>query len=426
MSGLTLKQHPLRDALDKELQQRLFPALKAPCRVCQFMLTFDSINSPKERRIMRALSHQQGSRLDETDNDINLPLFGGQLRWEKHSEYSSFIFVQPGLSNNIFDDPLDFLPSRDWLNQLPGNILRIVQINVLPPGKLNDKHISQLFNPDNCVSSLIWNQQAQVWTDFQKHAEGAGRMLIIDNGLPPASLGRLVQQLLDLGNYRKLSLLGWPMAQVALNKLSTLEKQLSDITLQLEDDEHNDENLLADISQTAAHTEHLIAQNSARLHATAAYYQLTLDRLRNLNESGIPGMMSLKEYTERRLTPACRTCESVVQRQTALSNRLGRATELLRTRISLKLERQNQKLLSSMEKRVKLQLKMQQTVEGFSIVAISYYALQLAEKMIATIKHWLPLLPVKLVESISYPVVILVVIISISWLNRRLHKQNSD
>uniref|UniRef100_A0A486XV48 Uncharacterized membrane-anchored protein n=1 Tax=Rheinheimera sp. BAL341 TaxID=1708203 RepID=A0A486XV48_9GAMM len=423
MTGLQHRSHPLRDILDKELQQRTFPALTAPCRLCQFMLTVSPASRTSELGFMQQLARQQGSHFNETDHDINLPLFGGMLRFEKHGEFSSYVFIQPGNEKQLFDDPLDFLPSKDWLDTIPGQIFRVVQLSVITPAQLDASgNIDALFNPDNCISSLLAGQKARIWTDFQKHAEGAGRMLLLDHGLSSAALGRLVQQLFDLGNYRKLSLLGWPLSRQALVKLTVLEQQLSDITQRIEYQRNDDEHLLNEITTMAAQTEHLIADTSSRLQATAAYYQLTLDRIKSLNETPIEGLLSLQDFTERRLTPAFRTSDSVVFRQNALSGRLGRSTELLRTRINLKLEQQNQQLLASMDKRAKLQLNMQQIVEGLSLVAISYYAVQLGDKAITALGYWLPDLNSALWQSISLPVIVLSVGLLLFYLNRQLHR----
>ncbi|GAB58097.1 DUF3422 family protein [Rheinheimera nanhaiensis] len=423
MSGLQHRSHPLRDILDKELQQRTFPALTAPCRLCQFMLTVTPASRSSELSFMQQLASAQGSHFSETAQDVNLPLFGGTLRFEKHGEFSSYIFIQPAHDKQLFDDPLDFLPAKDWLGQIPGQIFRVVQLSIITPAQLTKLgNIDRLFNQDNCISSRLAGQQARIWTDFQKHAEGAGRMLLLDQGLTPAALGRLVQQLFDLGNYRKLSLLGWPVARQALAKLNLLEQQLSDITQRIEHKNNADERLLNEITTMAAQTEHLIADNSSRLQATAAYYQLTLDRLKSLNETPIDGMLSLQDFTERRLTPAFRTSESVVFRQNALSGRLGRSTELLRTRINLTLEQQNQQLLASMDKRAKLQLHMQQMVEGLSLVAISYYALQLTDKALNALSFWFATFDLALWQSLSVPAVLLSVGLLFVWLNRQLHR----
>ncbi|MGP9802348.1 DUF3422 family protein [Rheinheimera sp. NSM] len=426
MTGLHNRSHPLRDVLDKELQQRTFPALTAPCRLCQFMLTVSPASRSSELSFMQQMARAQGSHFSETDHDINLPLFGGTLRFEKHGEFSSYVFIQPGSEKQLFDDPLDFLPHKTWLDEIPGQIFRVVQLSVVTPAQLKvNGNIDKLFNPDNCISSQLAGQKARIWTDFQKHAEGAGRMLLLDQGLSPAALGRLVQQLFDLGNYRKLSLLGWPMSRQALAKLNLLEQQLSDITQRIEHQRSDDERLLNEITTMAAQTEHLIAETSSRLQATAAYYQLTLDRIKGLNETPLEGLLSLQDFTERRLTPAFRTSESVVFRQNALSGRLGRSTELLRTRINLKLEQQNQQLLASMDKRAKLQLNMQQMVEGLSLVAISYYAVQLADKALQALSFWLPGLNVSKWQSISLPLVVVCVGAVLWWINRQLHRDKS-
>ncbi|OZB42518.1 MAG: hypothetical protein B7X50_03965 [Alishewanella sp. 34-51-39] len=361
MESLSRRNHPLRDVLDKELQQRTFGSISAPCRLCHFMLTVSPALRSVELTLMQQLAQQQGKQLSDNAQDLTLPLYGLWLRWERHGEFSSYTFIRPG----------------------------------------------QSFNADNCISSELAGGQARIWTDFQKHAEGAGRMLLLSKGLTGDALGRLAQQLFDLGNYRKLSLLGWPLARQSLQQLSELELQLAGLTQSIELQQRSDEQLLHDITGLAAATERLIAENSNRLQATAAYYQLTLDRLKALQESPLADHLSLQDFTEKRLTPAYRTSEAVQRRQQLLSSRLGRCTELLRTRLNLKLEQQNQQLLSSMEQKAKLQLKLQQMVEGFSLVAISYYAVQLAIKLLSSLQYWWPELNVGRWQSIAIPVIII-------------------
>lgn len=425
MESLSRRNHPLRDVLDKELQQRTFPAITAPCRLCHFMLTVTAASRALEFTQMQQLASQLGYQLAESAQDITLPLFGQWLRWERHGEFSSYTFIQQGAGQRWFDDPLDFLPTRDWLHELPGQIFRIVQLTVIAdPAEFVEQDLALLFNPENCISSMLAAGKARIWTDFQKHAEGAGRMLLLNQGLSASALGRLAQQLFDLGNYRKLSLLGWPVSRQSLIKLNQLEQDLAQLTQRIEQEPHNDEQLLNQIIQLAAVTERLIAENNSRLQATAAYYQLTLDRLKALEEVAIDDMLSLQDFTARRLTPAFRTSESVQLRQNSLSGRLGRSTELLRTRINLKLEQQNQQLLLSMEQKAKLQLKLQQMVEGFSFVAISYYAVQLGDKLLTALGYWQPQLNLALWQSLSVPFIVCGVALLLTWLSQRLKKQD--
>lgn len=421
MDSLSRRNHPLRDVLDKELQQRTFPPISAPCRLCHFMLTVNAASRALEFQRMQQFATQLGCPLVDTAQDVTLPLYGQWLRWERHGEFSSYTFIRNGAEQPWFDDPLDFLPARDWFSEFPGQIFRIVQLTVMNADPhISDATIAKLFNADNCISSKLASGKARIWTDFQKHAEGAGRMLLINSTLSAAALGRTAQHLFDLGNYRKLSLLGWPVSRQSLLKLNQLEQDLASLIQRIEQAQDNDESLLHEITQLTASTERLIAENSSRLQATAAYYQLTLDRLKALEERPIDDMLSLHDFTARRLTPAFRTSESVQVRQHSLSSRLGRSTELLRTRINVKLEQQNQQLLLSMEQKAKLQLKLQQMVEGVSLVAISYYALQVSEKLLLSMTYWLPNLNIALCKALGTPLVILTVVILLGWLSRRV------
>lgn len=422
MLELMLRNHPQRDMAEKELQQRFFPALTAPCRICHFMLTVNAASRDAEFAALKQLATVQNTPFHETDTDLNLAFADVYLRYERHSEFSTYSFIRQGISHN-FSEPQEFLPFPEFFQQLPGQLFRVVQLNVLTGDTCQSeptrhKQWQHYFASEHCISSLVANQQAQVWTDFRKHPEGGGRMLLTDFGLSPSALARLVQQLFDLGNYRKLSLLSWPLVRQTLSRLHQLEQQLSDITQRIEQQQGSDEQLLREISQMTAQTEHLIANNSARIEASAAYYQLTLDRLKSLRETPVDGMMSLQDFSERRLTPAFRTAQSVLSRQLSLSNRLGRSTELLRTRVNLQLERQNTELLASMEQRARLQLSLQTAVERLSVVALSYYAVQLVDKALYSVHGWFDRFPLQLMQTLSLPAVILIV----AWLLYRLRR----
>ena len=65
------------------------------------------------------------------------------------------------------------------------------------------------------------------------------------------------------------------------------------------------------------------------------------------------------------------------QRLASLSERISRASALLRTRVDIATEAQNQQLLAKLTRGQQLQLRLQTTVEGLSIAAISYYVVSL-------------------------------------------------
>jgi uncharacterized membrane-anchored protein len=60
-----------------------------------------------------------------------------------------------------------------------------------------------------------------------------------------------------------------------------------------------------------------------------------------------------------------------------LSERVSRTSALLRTRVDIATEWQNQQLLEKLTRGQELQLRLQTTVEGLSIAAISYYVVSL-------------------------------------------------
>jgi uncharacterized membrane-anchored protein len=56
-----------------------------------------------------------------------------------------------------------------------------------------------------------------------------------------------------------------------------------------------------------------------------------------------------------------------------LAERIANTNALLRTRVGIRQEQQNSKILESMNTRAAQQLRLQQAVEGLSVVAVSYY-----------------------------------------------------
>jgi uncharacterized membrane-anchored protein len=87
--------------------------------------------------------------------------------------------------------------------------------------------------------------------------------------------------------------------------------------------------------------------------------------------------------------------------------------------LSFIIERQNQALLTSMSLRAKMQQRMQQMVEGISMVAITYYAVSLSGKIAEALHAALGLrVNVELVEGISIPSILVIIGIS----TRRIHK----
>ena len=117
------------------------------------------------------------------------------------------------------------------------------------------------------------------------------------------------------------------------------------------------------------------------------------------------------------------TCESVAARQESLAQRVARATELLHTRVDVAREQQNQSLLASLDRRQRIQLRLQETVEGLSIAAITYYLVGLVAYLAKAAKaSGVPLDP-EIAAGIAIPVVAVVVALGVRRIRRMVSKE---
>ena len=138
-------------------------------------------------------------------------------------------------------------------------------------------------------------------------------------------------------------------------------------------------------------------------------------RIAALREQRFSGRQHFTEFMMRRYAPAMRTVNSAERRLEAMSSRSIRAANLLRTRVDVERSAQNQSLLESMDRRSDLQLRLQRTVEGLSVVAISYYAVSLVGYALYPVAETTGYSKGSLTALVTLPVVALV-----WWAIRRL------
>jgi uncharacterized membrane-anchored protein len=164
-----------------------------------------------------------------------------------------------------------------------------------------------------------------------------------------------------------------PIARRQTPRMLAIERELALLTDGLAQGQGNDEDLLHELTRLAAEVESGLAASQFRFGACRAYFELVTRRIAEMREARLPGLQTLEEFMARRFTPAVATCQTAEARLHGLSERIARASALLSTRVDIARERQNQALLASMDRRARLQLRLQQTVEGLSVAAIVYY-----------------------------------------------------
>lgn len=374
---LRFREFKDRRALAGEVHARPYEQVAAPARASHLAILHDGLTAQDERDYVARLLAIHGAEppgLDATH--LARDLGGLRLKWERHGEFSTYTVLR----FDEFDQPfgetaLDLLPV-EWLDDLPGELITAAHLAV--DGRARDADdIARLFDGNPLVGAHVLSSAGCAWTDFRLHADGFGRFLLLDQGLTRGQIGRLMQRLFEIETYRMMALLAFPVARQVIGDVNRIDRALTDIVTEMAESQGGDRDLLDRLTILSAQAERLSAATSFRLSAARAYHDLVGQRIRELREDRIPGLQTIDEFTERRLTPAMKTCQSASTRLQSLAHRAARAGDLLRTRVDIALEEKNRDLLKSMDHRAHLQLRLQETVEGLSVVAISYYLLGL-------------------------------------------------
>ncbi|UVW33759.1 DUF3422 domain-containing protein [SAR92 clade bacterium H455] len=378
-----MKFHPQKNALIKELHNRNFPVVSLPAQVSSLVLF-----NPGDRQ-------SEVDRLTDfaTMYDVAPPQVGEScyyqsfkefdFRWERHNEFSTYTVICQRQSETELCRNLFSLIDADWLDRLSGEVIAANHID-LRPTSMASQELQDYFDGKRLVGSKIYDGLATVWTSVQHDDDGFIRTLVVDEGIDALQAGRAIRNLLEIAAYRAMTLLALPIARELIPAVTKLEGQLvgTNAKLNLLKTVEDEQNLMTELIAEATQLEKLVADHNFRFSATQAYFSLTESRLDMLREQKLPTFRTLKQFHVRRFIPAFHTCMSVVKRKEDLSKRISRTTELLNSRLQLSLELQNQRLLASMDKRSALQLRLQQTVEGLSVVAMTYYSMSLIKLVI--------------------------------------------
>jgi len=403
------QEHPLRRALTEEMHLRRFPDFSAPARLLQLVVVTHDHEPEAVRAHADALCQRLGARDPARGKHFAVRGTGFELVWEQHSEFCTYTLIEPGRATELFDGALVARLPADWLAAIPGQLLRAVQIELLASSDPEPAaaELARLFDPEELVSCELAGGQARMWSSFRVHEDGFGRMLVRDQGLVGSGeTARLVQRLKELGNYRNMALLGLARAQALTPELSELEQHMTLLTRLIASGASPDAELLQQLSSLSADLARIQAESSYRMSATRAYAQLVADRLASLEVQRVRGFLTLTDFTDRRLTPAVRTCESFVGRTRDLLERASWVSALLRTRIETTLESQNRDLLASMNRRALAQLRLQQAVEGLGVIAISYYAVGLMAYVSKAATHYFPAIDATVLTGALVPLIV--------------------
>jgi uncharacterized membrane-anchored protein len=422
-STALLPDHPQRFELNDEVHARPPEALSAPTRLSFLALFADAEYRKRELELLCDLARRFGVAAPQPGVSHYSTDFGPfRLTWERHTEFARYKVMVAGAGDDPFADPAIAAVPVDWLTSLPGRVTVASHAALLrgsdnPPDL--DAIANRWFDGNALVGAAVAGGAAVALTDVRIR-NGWSRLLVLDRDMTPRQAGRTVQRLLEIDTYRVMALLALPVARTLVPFLNERERELARITAAMVDaGEASEPDLLDGLTRLEAEIESRESASLYRFSAAAAYYELVQRRIEELRQQRIHGLQTFGEFTERRLAPAMNTCRAVADRQDSLSRRVARATQLLSTRVDVARERQNQVLQESANRRAQMQLRLQSTVQGLSVVAMTYYVVILIGHAAEGLKLAGVLINPALAMATSIPAVAVVVGLGLHWIIRR-------
>jgi len=403
---MQLARHPKSQELGQELLSRPSPTVAAPAEIMQLaLIPIGDAEEGKQpiKEAIASLCQQAGVPGPGPKNHFHVSLNGVELRWEQHTEFSSVVLIRQ-LSGTVPSFP------TDWLADLAANLLTGTLIKVAS-AKSNEADsstsLSEWINEwPSAVGGSVLSGLAEIATTLQANEHGLVEYRIIDYGLDDARMGRLTQRLYEIETYRMMALLGLPLAKQTGAELNQIEQRLVGLVERLEhtEDLSGDQALLDELFSLAQSSEQLMADTDYRFSATQAYGRIVHDRLAEIDEVAVDKRQRLSEFLDRRFEPALRTTANITRRQDHLSARIARVVSLARTRVEVSLQTQHRTQLEAMARRARLQLRLQRTVEGLSVMAISYYAIGILAYLMG---GWISSGHLKVLISFTSPLLLL-------------------
>ena len=418
--------HAERYRLADEVHARPPEALETPSRATHVaVLVAPEQRGAEQAHLAELCAHFGVPAPQPQATQFSADLGSVRLKWERHGEFSGYTLFAAGRSAAPFSEPaLAMLPAQ-WLAGVPGSTIFAAHAKLIPFGDdvPSPEFLAQHFDANVPVGAEIGSGAGLAFTDFRIRADGCARFLVLDRSFTPRQAGRMLQRLFEIETYRMMALLALPLAREQSKRIVTIERSLATLTERIAnggEGSGDDESLLQALTGLAAEVESGLAASQFRFGACRAYHDLVTTRISELRERRLPGIQTIEEFMARRFTPAVATCASTSQRLHDLSERVAQACGLLSTRVDIARERQNQMLLESMNRRAKLQLRLQQTVEGLSVAAIVYYVAGLIGYLSKGLKASGLRIDPDLVVGIAIPVVAALAV----WVLRRAHRRN--
>ncbi|CAM3759811.1 hypothetical protein CCOS865_04869 [Pseudomonas reidholzensis] len=359
--------HPQRTALHNELHARPSLYFDGPAHVFHLALlgADAACTALLQRCCPEACDPHAAQGITELD--------GHPFKWERHTEFFTLTLVVPCTAAA---DDWQALPPvlAEAIAPQSAEVINAVQVLVRDE---QDLDLGRLGFKDPC-GSCVGGGDAVVWSDFRLTEDGTNRFLFINRRLNAYRQGRMIRRLLEIETYRMMASLALSTAKALSQELDAFDKTLVSLSERSASVAgHDSKALLEAIAHLSRQVVSRTVKTRHRFGATQAYAQLVFERLGELRESHVGDCQRLGVFIERRFKPTVRYCSATEQRLEQLAKNVANLGDLLQARVQVEMEEQNAQILGSLNARADAQVKIQRAVEGLSIIAITYYLLNL-------------------------------------------------
>lgn len=420
-----IADHPLRYAMANELHARPFPIVAAPSRAAYLAIKPANNAAGRDREADRAHLIALLDRFGVQHPQPEATHYFGQigkhlLKWESHTEFVTYTIFGEGVAERPFDAHTFAVFPQDWLAESPGtrvtSALIRIEVAESDDGIVDKAH--DWFVPESLAISRVLDEKLVIAGDFRIDSSGHMRFAVFARpDVEDRRVGRVVQRLCEIETYKAMSILGLHRARELSPRMGVIDKTLTSLLSDMVGPINKPDAMLQSLLKVSAELENVVAQSSFRFGATEAYETIVNQRIHVLREQRFHELQTFAEFMMRRFDPAMRTVKSTQERLTRMSERAQRASDLLRTRVDVERSAQNQELLTSMDRRADLQLRLQRTVEGLSVVAISYYAVNLVLYVVGPLEKTYGISKTAM-AAMATPLVLL----GVWWMIKRIHK----
>ena len=331
---------------------------------------------------------------------------------ELHNEFATLTWRAPAGDDVIWPEGIG-LEALALLDFFAAMRVEVVLAPTVPAERISQSAAASL-----CHSGL-YDGQVEVATNFIADSDGYVTFLLAASQCGAQRRGVIVRRLLEIETYRSLALLGLPIARQVGGRVQAQEHDLERITAEIGDQSfiHVQRRALDDLHRLSVEAGRLVEETGFRFSATQAYGDILANRLERLGERPLGESTTITRYLDNRIRPALATCRAMEKRLTDLGGRVQRSIELLNATMSVAIQSQNQEVLDTILSTAQSQYRLQETVEGLSIIAITYYGLGILSYLLEGMHDALPISkPVLL--SVAAPVIAIMVFFVVRRLRR--------